>query len=156
MERNSRVSRRALLLGAAGLLGAGGCARPAQARELTVYKTPYCGCCGGWITHMRRAGFQAEVKDVEDLAPIRDRYGIPFALSSCHTAVIGGYAVEGHVPPADVIRLLEERPQAIALLVPGMPIGSPGMEAPDGTREPFESVLLLDRQGRTKVFARHA
>jgi hypothetical protein len=104
---------------------------------------------------MRRAGFAAQVVQLEDLEPVRKRFGIRFEQSSCHTAVAGGYGIEGHVPPADVLRLLRERPRAKALIVPGMPAGSPGMEQPDGRREPFETLLLL-ADGTTRVFARHA
>ncbi|WP_374470959.1 DUF411 domain-containing protein [Phenylobacterium sp.] len=154
-EARHALPRRRLLLAAPVLLLPAGCARAAP-RELAVFKTPWCGCCKGWLAHMTRAGFTAQVTELEDLAPVRERYGVPFQLSSCHTAVIGGYVVEGHVPPADVQRLLKERPKAIGLTVPGMPLGSPGMELPDGTREAFETLLLLDRQGRTAVFARHA
>lgn len=150
------VNRRALFSGAVALLAAaGGCAR-AEVRDLTVYKTPWCGCCRGWVTHMTRAGFRPKVVELEDLAPIRAKYGVRFELSSCHTGVIGGYVVEGHVPPADVVRLLRERPAGLGLLVPGMPIGSPGMEQPGGEREPFQTLLLLDRTGRTRPFASHA
>lgn len=148
------LGRRTLVLGAAALGLTAGCARAAAA-ELTVYKTPWCGCCGGWVTHMRRAGFSPKVVEMEDLAPLRQRYGIPFALSSCHTGVIGGYVVEGHVPPADVTRLLRERPKALGLTVPGMPLGSPGMEQPGGATERFQTLLLLDRSGRTRPFATH-
>ncbi|MBJ7412596.1 MAG: DUF411 domain-containing protein [Phenylobacterium sp.] len=153
--RNDRLSksRRGLLAGAAALAFAG-CAR-AEARELTVYKTPWCGCCKGWVTHMTRSGFRVKVVELEDLAPIREQYGVPFRLSSCHTGVVGGYVVEGHVPPADVARLLRERPRGLGLTVPGMPIGSPGMEQPGGATEPYETLLLLDRTGRTRTFARH-
>lgn len=148
----SHLSRRAVIAMGAAL--AAGCAR-AEAQGLTVYKTPWCGCCGGWITHMTRAGFRTTVVELEDLAPIRDKHGIPFDLSSCHTGVIGGYVVEGHVPPADVARLLRERPRALGLTVPGMPLGSPGMEQPGGAKERFETRLLLDRSGRTRLFATH-
>ena len=149
------VTRRLLVLGAPVLALGGSCAQAAPVRDLTVYKTPYCGCCKGWVTHMTRAGFRPTVVEVEDLAPIREKHGIPFGLSSCHTGLIAGYVVEGHVPPADVVRLLEKKPQAIGLTVPGMPIGSPGMEMPDGKIEPFNTLLLLDRNGRTQVFASH-
>ncbi|MDP8916914.1 MAG: DUF411 domain-containing protein [Pseudomonadota bacterium] len=145
--------RRAVLLSVPAVLLAASCAR-AEARELTVYKTPWCGCCSGWVAHMRRAGFTAKVVELEDLAPVRQRYGIGFEQSSCHTGVAGGYAIEGHVPPEDVLRLLRERPKARALIVPGMPMGSPGMENPQGQREPYE-VLLLGKDGSTRVFARH-
>ena len=146
------LSRRALLIGAAAALPAPALA--AAPRKLTVYKTPWCGCCKGWVTHMTRAGFQATVVELEDLAPIRAKYGIPFERSSCHTGVSGGYVLEGHVPPADVLRLLRERPKALGLAVPGMPLGSPGMEVPGGEREAFETLLLL-KEGGARVFARH-
>ena len=150
------LSRRGLLAGfAAAALVSAGCAR-AAARELTVYKTPWCGCCRGWVSHMARAGFRPGVVEVQDLAPIRETHGVPFPLSSCHTALIGGYVVEGHVPPADVERLLRERPKALGLVLPGMPVGSPGMEQPGGAKERFETLLLLDRAGSTRVFASHA
>ncbi|TAJ68794.1 MAG: DUF411 domain-containing protein [Phenylobacterium sp.] len=150
------LNRRALFGGAVGLLATTGACAQAEVRELTVYKTPWCGCCGGWVTHMTRAGFQPKVVELEDLAPIRAKHGVPFVLSSCHTGVIDGYVVEGHVPPADVVRLLRERPKGLGLVVPGMPIGSPGMEQPGGHREPFKTLLLLDRSGRTRPFASHA
>ena len=146
------LSRRAVLAGAALALSAA--ARAAAPRELTVYKTPWCGCCRGWGTHMGRAGFRTRVVEVDDLGPVREKHGVPFELSSCHTGVTGGYVVEGHVPPADVLRLLEERPRALGLTVPGMPLGSPGMESPTGQREAFQTLLLL-KGGGTRVFARH-
>ena len=152
---NPAPDRRRLLLAASALLLTAGCAQAAPPLDLVVYKTPYCGCCKGWITHMIRAGFSPKVIEVEDLAPIRARHGVPFRLSSCHTGLIGGYVVEGHVPPKDVVRLLAERPKALGITVPGMPIGSPGMEVPGGKTEAYETLLLLDAKGRTKVFARH-
>jgi len=152
---NPAPNRRRLLLAASALLLAAGCAQAAPTRDLVVYKTPWCGCCKGWITHMAKAGFKPTVHEVEDLAPIRDKHGLPFELSSCHTGLIGGYVVEGHVPPADVVRLLNERPKALGLTVPGMPIGSPGMESPSGQTEAYATLLLLDRSGKTRIFARH-
>jgi hypothetical protein len=148
------LPRRCLILGLAAALVASGSAQAAP-RSITVYKTPYCGCCEGWITRMVRADFNPKVIEVEDLAPIRARHGVPFRLSSCHTGLIGGYVVEGHVPPKDIVRLLAERPKALGITVPGMPIGSPGMEVPGGKIEAYETLLLLDAKGRTKVFARH-
>ena len=148
------LPRRALLAALPALVAAG-CAAQAAPTEITVYKTPWCGCCGGWVAHLTRAGFRPRVVEVEDLAPVRTRHGVPSALSSCHTGLIGGYVVEGHVPPADIARLLSEKPAAVGLAVPGMPVGSPGMETPQGDREPFATLLLLDRAGRTRVFARH-
>ena len=121
---------------------------------LTVYKTASCGCCGGWITTMTRAGYRPKVIVVEDVTPISKRHGVPFELSSCHLATIGGYVTVGHVPPADVSRLLKERPKALGITVPGMPLGSPGMEMPDGRKEPYQTLLLLPG-GKTRVFARH-
>ena len=145
------ASRRAVLLGAA----AAAFAAPAAAapdKRLVVYKTPTCGCCGGWVAHMRRAGWTVEEVTRDDLAPIRARNGVPDRLASCHTAVVGRYAVEGHVPAADVERLLRERPAARALTAPGMPAGSPGMEA--AGREPYRTLLILN-DGSTRVFGRH-
>lgn len=147
------LTRRLLLAATAGAFTATG-AMAAPVRALTVYKTPTCGCCGGWVAHMRRNGFAATVIEQADLTPVRRRLGVPDAVASCHTAVIDGYALEGHVPATDVLRLLAERPQAAGLAVPGMPLGSPGMEVPDGTRDAFDTLLIL-RDGRTRVFARH-
>lgn len=124
------------------------------APALTVYKTAACGCCQGWISAMIRAGYRPKVVTVEDVTPFNTRYGVSFEKSSCHLSTIAGYVVVGHVPPADVDRLLRQRPKALGLTVPGMPIGSPGMESPDGRKEPFQTLLLLPG-GRTQVFARH-
>lgn len=148
----STISRRLLIASAAGL-GLAGAAR-APVRALAVYKSPTCGCCEGWVAHMRQAGFTVAVHVVEDPGTVRRARGLPDALASCHTGVIGGYAIEGHVPAADVARLLDERPEAIGLAVPGMPMGSPGMEAPGGRKQPFDTLLVL-RSGQTRVFGRH-
>lgn len=126
----------------------------AAPKALTVYKTASCGCCKGWITSMRRAGYQANVVLVEDVSPIGKKHGVPFELSSCHLATIGGYVTVGHVPPSDVARLLKERPKALGITVPGMPLGSPGMETADGRREKYQTLLLL-AGGKTRVFAQH-
>lgn len=149
------IFRRRLLASGAAALLASSCARAAVAKALVVYKTPYCGCCKGWVAHMTDAGFTPTIHDLEDLAPVRARYGVPFKLSSCHTAIIGGYVIEGHVPADDVARLLREKPTALGLTAPGMPIGSPGMEVPGGSAERFDTLLLLDQSGRTQVFATH-
>lgn len=147
--------RRALIAGALAAASAGpALARKAALTPITVYKTPWCGCCGGWVTHLRSNGFAPKVVELEDLGPIRARHGIPDAVASCHTGVIGGYAVEGHVPAADIRKLLREKPKARGIAVPGMPIGSPGMEVPDGRREAYATLLVLDG-GATRVFARH-
>ena len=147
------TDRRTLLAAAAALL-APAAAWAAEAPRMTIYKTPWCGCCNGWVKHLKAAGFVTEVVQVDDLDPVREKHGVPFELSSCHTGVSGGYVFEGHVPAEDVMRFLKEKPKALGLTVPGMVIGSPGMEAPDGRSEPYETLLLL-KGGKTKVFARH-
>jgi hypothetical protein len=101
---------------------------PAKAQTITVHKTPWCGCCTEWVGHLRDNGFHVVVKEEEDLSPVRAELGVPDRLMSCHTGEIDGYAIEGHVPAAEIIRLLKERPKATGLSVPGMPQGSPGME----------------------------
>ena len=114
-------------------------ASPASALTLpllVVNKTPTCGCCGAWVTHMQRAGFRTEIRNQDDLNPLKQQLGVPYGKGSCHTAEVGGYFVEGHVPAEDVKRLLREKPDARGLTVPGMPAGSPGMEMPDGSTEP--------------------
>lgn len=147
------IARRDLLAAAAAALAAPH-AWAATPPPLTVYKTASCGCCGGWIAAMTRAGYRPKVVVVDDVTPLNKRYGVPFELSSCHVATIGGYVTVGHVAPADVGRLLKERPKALGITVPGMPLGSPGMETPDGRKEPYQTLLLLPG-GKTRVFARH-
>lgn len=120
-----------------------------SAPKMTVYKTRTCGCCGAWVEHVRAAGLPVEVVDLPDLAATKTRLGVPAALSSCHTGLVDGYVVEGHVPADLIQRLLDERPRAVGLAVPGMPIGSPGMEGP--FTETYQ-VLLFDRAG-TSVYA---
>ena len=137
-------TRRALLAGAVAATAAGPVL--AQDRRMTAYKTPWCGCCDGWVTHMRGAGWTIEVVERDDLAPIRARHGVPDRYAGCHTAVVGAYAIEGHVPAADVKKLLAEKPKALGLAVPGMPVGSPGMDGPayNGRKDPYD-VLLVTR-----------
>lgn len=152
------ANRRKLLYGlgllAAGAAGAGwglgliGGA-PAVADELVVYKSPSCGCCQGWAGHLRSNGFRVTVKNVDDLDPIKASAGVPDALISCHTAMVGGYVIEGHVPAASIRRLLAERPDVRGLAVPGMPAGSPGMEGAGS--EPY-TVLAFDAAGRTRFW----
>ncbi len=145
------LTRRQLL---AGLAVAGLAATPARAQALpamTVYRDAGCGCCLGWVAHARRAGFQARVVNVSDMAAIKQRLGVPAALASCHTSVVAGLIVEGHVPLDRVVRLLRNRPANVrGVAVPGMPLGSPGMESPDGRRQPFD-VLVFDSAGRSAV-----
>ena len=117
--------------------------------HIHVYKTPTCGCCGNWVKHLEKNGFTVSVDNVPDTSPYRHKYGIPDSLTSCHTGVVENYALEGHVPAAEVQRLLKERPKAHGLAVPGMPVGSPGMEA--ATSQPY-NVMLVDLQGRATVY----
>jgi hypothetical protein len=116
---------------------------------IQVYKTPTCGCCGQWVAHLRKNGFQVSVQEVPDTSVYRRKYGVPEKLLSCHTAVVEGYAIEGHVPAADIQRLLRERPRAKGLAVPGMPVGSPGMEGPN---KQAYSVMIFDAEGHASVF----
>lgn len=125
-----------------------------ESHRLLVHKHPSCGCCVLWIEHMREAGFAVDVRDHEDMGPVKQRVGVPYAKGSCHTAEVDGYFIEGHVPAEDVKRLLAERPDARGLTVPGMPAGSPGMELPDGRTQPY-SVELVHQDGRTSEYARH-
>lgn len=132
-----------------------GCSRaPSEGAPLiTVYKSPTCQCCSGWVDHLKQHGFATRVEAQRDLAPVRTRLGVPGRLAACHTAVVDGYLIEGHVPADDIRRLIAEKPSAKGIAVPGMPIGSPGMEM--GSRhDPYE-VLLFDASGQTQVFARH-
>lgn len=120
--------------------------------QLVVRKTPWCGCCGAWASQAEAAGFAVEVHDHEDLGPIKRALGVPAAQASCHTAEVGGYFIEGHVPFADIHRLLAEKPAARGLAVPGMPLGSPGMEA--DVKQAY-SVNLVGRDGSVSEFSRH-
>lgn len=151
----SPLARRTLLLGAGASTLLAGCAQGAEPLAIQVYKTPTCGCCSKWVEALRAAGLKPSINELDDLTPVRATYGVADALSSCHTARIGGYTIEGHVPPSDILRLLQERPKALGLAVPGMPIGSPGMEMPGAAAEPYATLLLLDAKGATRVFARH-
>jgi hypothetical protein len=127
--------------------------RPAPMVE--VFKSPTCGCCANWVKHLEANGFRTKVTDVEDMTTVKTRHGVPGRVQSCHTGIVDGYVLEGHVPAADVRRLLSERPAAVVgVAVPGMPLGSPGMEVPGNTVQPYD-VLTFDKQGQTKVFASH-
>ena len=138
----------AIALGGAAIAGTGAARAPAPV--LPVYKSPTCGCCSKWVEHVQAAGFRVIVHDTTNVSAVKQRYGVPASLTSCHTAVVEGYVIEGHVP-ADVIkRLLRERPEIAGVAVPGMPQGSPGMESPTPTRY---AIYTFDRTGRTGVFA---
>lgn len=119
---------------------------------IVVYKTPTCGCCSKWVDHLKANGFTVMAQNRDDLTPIRRQHGVPQAVTSCHTALVGSYVVEGHVPAADVKKLLQEKPAVKGITVPGMPIGSPGMEGPNPQK--YET-LAFTSDGKTSVFARH-
>lgn len=119
---------------------------------VSVFKTPTCGCCKKWVDHLRSQGFQVETHDQPSLAALKKEQGIPHGKEACHTALVDGYVIEGHVPAKEIARLLEERPPIRGLVVPGMPLGSPGMEA--DRSEPY-SVLAFDDGGNISTFARY-
>jgi hypothetical protein len=119
--------------------------------QVQVFKDPNCGCCGAWVEHIKAAGFSVTVTEVDDTSVARRKYGLPEKFAGCHTAVVGGYVVEGHVPASDVKKLLVMKPVAIGLTVLGMPVGSPGMEM--GSRKDHYQVLLVAKDGRERVFA---
>ncbi len=145
-------SKRRALLTAAALLPLA--AQAQYKTEIQVYKTPTCGCCNDWIAYLQANGFAVKGINVPDTAPIRARYGLPAKYGSCHTAVVAGYVIEGHVPVREIKRLLAERPTAVGIAVPEMPIGSPGMDGPayQGQRDPYD-VLLVQSDGSSKIFA---
>jgi hypothetical protein len=149
------MKRRTFLSAVAGLSAVASVpARAATAwPAVDVFKSPTCGCCGAWVEHLKASGFDVRVTEVDDTAAARKRLGMPDAFGSCHTATVGGYVLEGHVPAAEVKRLLGAKPKAIGLAVPGMPVGSPGMEV-GSRRDPFD-VLLVERNGRSTVYARY-
>lgn len=119
-----------------------------------VFKSPTCGCCANWVEIMRKNGFIVRTTDLNDMTQIKKSRGVPADVQSCHTAVVNGYVIEGHVPPADVHRLLKEKPAVAGIAVGGMPIGSPGMESPYVKAEPY-NVMSFDKNGATRVFAKH-
>jgi hypothetical protein len=147
------MKRRSFLLGALGAVALARLpAAQAQVKPLvTVYKSPACGCCGEWEKHMRENGFRLETNKLSDVTPIKRNLRVPESLYSCHTATVGGYVLEGHVPAADVKRLLRERAPVTGLAVPGMVPGSPGME--QGAPQPY-ATMAFDARG-SRVFARH-
>ncbi|MGH6865762.1 MAG: DUF411 domain-containing protein, partial [Methyloceanibacter sp.] len=123
---------------------------------IEVWKSPFCTCCEHWVTHLRDNGFKVSANDTRSAAldQIKRQAGIGEKIASCHTAKIEGYVIEGHVPAPDIKRLFAERPDALGLAAPGMPMGSPGMEQPDGEKESYD-VLLVKKDGSTGVFAKH-
>jgi len=127
---------------------------PAMGTEIVMYKSPSCECCTGWAEHLRQAGFAVIESKQEDMDAIKVKYGVTEKLASCHTAIVDGYVIEGHVPAADVVRLLKERPEVAGLTAPGMPMQSPGMQA-DGLQPKNYNVLTFDRNGKSDVFTRY-
>ncbi len=126
--------------------------KQAALEPVTVYKSPTCGCCSKWVRHLQDNGFEVDAVNRNDMNSIKSQAGVPRQLASCHTAIIGGYVIEGHVPAADIKRLLNGRPAVAGLTVPGMPMGSPGMEGP---RQDRYNVLTLDKAGDSTVFSRY-
>lgn len=154
-------SRRSTLLTLARLAGAaatGAAVFPASAQpvvtSIDVWKSPTCGCCNDWIAHLESNGFKVKAVNVPDSRHVRARFGMPAKYGSCHTGLIGGYVVEGHVPAREIKRLLREKPVARGISVPGMPIGSPGMDGPayGGVKDPYDVMLVL-QDGSARVFA---
>jgi len=125
----------------------------AETNKVVIYKSPACGCCSQWVEHLEKNGFAVEIHKVRNVEPYRQRFGVPDSMASCHTALVGGYAIEGHVPAADVKRLLREKPKARGIAVPGMVSGSPGME--QGSRHDHYNVMLFNSSGRATVYAAH-
>ena len=144
------LSRRTLLI--ASPLIAWAAAAPARAASFTFYRGTGCECCHKWVQAMTDAGLQINLLDIADMAPVHARLNVPEALLGCHAGEIDGYAIEGHVPPLDILRLLHDRPAGRGLAVPGMPLGSPGMEM--GAKEPYQ-VLLFQADGTTSMFAQY-
>lgn len=176
MNFNAKTSRLLLLAGSALLTSACSAASPAPAAQtaaiaapapaqaaapaskrlplVKVHKDPNCGCCGGWAEHMQAAGFPVRIHDTGNMLAVKQRLGIGEGMYACHTSEIDGYVVEGHVPVDAIRKLLAERPQARGLVLPGMPIGSPGMESPNGYRQPF-TVGLLQMDSSVRAFSQH-
>ncbi len=134
------------------ILGTSGTLQAQTSETVEVFKNPYCDCCSKWAEHMEKNGFKVVTHEVENVPAKRKSLGMPNELGSCHTAKIGNYVIEGHVPAADIKRLLKEKPKAIGLAVPGMPGGSPGMDIPNSP--PYET-LLVQVDGSTHVFSKH-
>lgn len=141
------------LLASLGSAPAPATSLPAAASRVTVFKDPNCGCCKSWVDHLRKHGFDVVTRDTSDLGGPKRTGRVPEPLHSCHTAFVNGYVVEGHVPAADIQRLLREKPKVAGIAVAGMPAGSPGMEV--GGRIERYAVIAFNRDGSTRVFARH-
>lgn len=119
--------------------------------QMTVYKSSTCGCCSNWVEHMRKNGFEVKAIDVDDIDKVKRERGVPDSAASCHTAVVNGYLVEGHVPADAVLKMLKEKPAIAGIAVPGMPMGAPGMEVPSGQKDAY-SIVSFDKAGKTAVY----
>jgi hypothetical protein len=145
----------ALLSNSPAQAGGAAGARPDGNPVVTVYRSPTCGCCKGWEDHMRENGFTIESIETSALDAVKAEHGVPRPLQSCHTALVDGYVIEGHVPAEDIARLLRERPDVRGLAVPGMPSGSPGMESPGRAAQPYEVFAFDDAGAASEVWAVH-
>jgi hypothetical protein len=144
---DSQITRRLALLAAVGCLLPTSALSGVEEPAITVHKDPNCGCCSGWVQHLQEAGFATKVIETKDIDAVKTRLGVPADLAACHTAEVSGYVVEGHVPAPALRRFLAEKPNATGLAVPGMPVGSPGMEG--GSPEPYQVVLFAPDGRRT-------
>lgn len=156
MTRETRIARRTMLIAGAAAIGGmslSGCT--ANALPIKVYKNAGCGCCKVWVQRLEAAGFETTVEDRDDLQELKKKLGVPDDLASCHTATVNRFVIEGHVPPADIKRLLAEKPAARGLSVPGMPVGSPGMEVEGQPNEAY-TVWLFQDSGQRSPFAKYA
>ena len=149
MTRRAAIARGAAALATLAVPALAAAQKPGT--PMVVYKDPNCGCCQDWVLIMRKSGFEVSTRDTPDMPAVKQRYKVTPALASCHTALVGGYVVEGHVPADLIHKLVREKPGAVGLAVPGMPMGSPGME---GARKDAYDVLLFTASGKTSVYAR--
>ena len=147
------IDRRTMLGLLAAAFPVAAYAKPARSATLTVYKSPSCGCCSGWVDHIKASGIAVRVVEMEDVTPMAKKLGVPDAMRSCHTGEIGGYFIEGHVPAADIRKLLRERPAARGIALPGMPVGAPGME--QGARRDPYATMIVSRVGKPTLIVRH-
>lgn len=148
------MKKHTLALGLMAALGFSTTALAAgAAQNIHVYKSPTCGCCTAWVKHLEENGFEVEVTETNNLNPIKAEAGLTPALASCHTAFVGDYVIEGHVPASDIQRLIAEAPKAAGLSVPGMPMGSPGMDM--GNRQDHYKVMMFNDAGQTRVFSQY-
>jgi hypothetical protein len=147
-----RISLASLTLGIVLALGANvWIAAQATRPQMTVYKSATCGCCSKWVEHMQANGFDVKAVDVDDIDKVKRERGVPADATSCHTAIVNGYIVEGHVPADAVLKVLKEKPAIAGIAVPGMPMGSPGMEIPGGQKEAF-NIVAFDKAGKTSIY----